>query len=79
MNQAKPSQFFSAGQLPNHVSSRIANVPVLSVVLTPHHFHEESPHEAFFKGHLRIKGVEAGNACARTLENLEHLAELDAA
>lgn len=45
-------------------------VPVISVVLTPHHFHEHSPHAEFFADHLTVKGVEAARACASTIENL---------
>ena len=36
-------------------------VPVLSVVLTPHHFHGEEHHKFFFE-HFTIKGKEAANA-----------------
>ncbi|HEY5110669.1 MAG TPA: 6,7-dimethyl-8-ribityllumazine synthase [Acidimicrobiales bacterium] len=54
------------------------DVPVLSVVLTPHHFHDHAEHEAFFAGHLARKGVEAAQACARTLGNLASLTALSA-
>src|SRR5437763_15782013 len=30
-------------------------VPVLSAVLTPHHFHEHAVHEEFFTQHMRVK------------------------
>lgn len=50
-----------------------AEVPILSVVLTPHHFHEHGDHQAFFAGHFRIKGKEAADACAMTLGNLAAL------
>lgn len=49
-------------------------VPVFSVVLTPHHFHEHQTHERFFEAHLVQKGAEAARACARTLESLAGLA-----
>jgi len=49
-------------------------VPVLSVVLTPHHFHEHEDHRDFFARHFRIKGAEAADACAMTLANLASLA-----
>lgn len=49
------------------------DVPVLSVVLTPHHFHEHAVHEEFFAGHLEQKGAEAAQACARTLTSLAAL------
>ncbi|WP_374569973.1 6,7-dimethyl-8-ribityllumazine synthase [Phenylobacterium sp.] len=48
--------------------------PVFSVVLTPHHFHEHAPHAAFFREHFLVKGAEAAQACARTLESLARLA-----
>lgn len=44
-------------------------VPVLSVVLTPHHFHEHATHATFFHEHFVIKGREAAEACAMTMEN----------
>ena len=34
-------------------------VPVISAVLTPHHFHEHETHRAFFFEHLETKGAEA--------------------
>ena len=49
------------------------DVPVLSVVLTPHHFHDHPVHEEFFAGHLEEKGTEAARACARTLTSLATL------
>jgi 6,7-dimethyl-8-ribityllumazine synthase len=48
-------------------------VPVISAVLTPHHFHEHETHRAFFFEHLESKGAEAAQACAHTLEALERL------
>jgi 6,7-dimethyl-8-ribityllumazine synthase len=48
-------------------------VPVLSAVLTPHHFHEHAEHAAFFGSHLASKGVEAAQACARTVDSLGSL------
>lgn len=47
-------------------------IPVLSVVLTPHHFHGEE-HEKFFFDHFKIKGKEAADACIQTLNNIEAL------
>lgn len=44
-----------------------SGVPVLSVVLTPHHFHETATHHAWFAEHLRTKGVEAATALRGTL------------
>jgi 6,7-dimethyl-8-ribityllumazine synthase len=49
-------------------------VPVLSVVLTPHHFHEHADHVDFFARHFRVKGAEAADACAMTLANLASVA-----
>lgn len=42
-------------------------VPLLSVVLTPHHFHESGEHQRFFFDHFVVKGTEAANACAQML------------
>jgi 6,7-dimethyl-8-ribityllumazine synthase len=39
-----------------------ANVPVLSVVLTPHHFQESDAHVQFFRAHFVRKGEEAARA-----------------
>ncbi len=47
-----------------------AEVPVLSVVLTPQRFHEHDEHQRFFHEHFRVKGAEAADACAQTLRNL---------
>jgi 6,7-dimethyl-8-ribityllumazine synthase len=46
------------------------DVPVISVVLTPHHFHEHDEHATFFAEHFRVKGVEAARACATTVSSL---------
>jgi 6,7-dimethyl-8-ribityllumazine synthase len=51
-----------------------SEVPVLSVVLTPHHFHEHGEHHDFFFDHFLKKGEEAANACIQTLENMQQLA-----
>lgn len=51
-------------------------VPVLSVVLTPHHFHEHATHTAFYHEHFLTKGREAADACALTLENLRQARKL---
>ena len=39
-----------------------ANVPVLSIVLTPHHFQETDAHRAFFRAYFVEKGEEAARA-----------------
>lgn len=46
-------------------------VPVLSVVLTPHQFQECEAHADFFTSHFKLKGKEAALASAQTLKNLE--------
>ena len=48
-------------------------VPVISAVLTPHHFHEHETHRAFFFEHLGTKGIEAARACAHTIDALDRL------
>jgi len=49
------------------------DVPVFSVVLTPHQFHEHEPHRAFFFDHLLSKGTEAAQACFNTVNALNRL------
>ena len=44
-------------------------VPVLSVVLTPHNYHDTKDLRNFFKKHFKIKGEEAAEA-VRSLLNL---------
>ena len=39
-----------------------ADVPVLSIVLTPHHFQETDAHRDFFRAHFVQKGEEAARA-----------------
>ena len=48
-------------------------VPVLSAVLTPQHFHEHEQHQRFFSEHFVVKGEEAASACLRTLANIAQL------
>ena len=43
-------------------------VPMLSAVLTPHHFHEHEEHRRYFGEHFVVKGTEAARACAATIE-----------
>jgi 6,7-dimethyl-8-ribityllumazine synthase len=45
-------------------------VPTISAVLTPQHFHEHEEHRSFFFEHFKVKGREAAAACARTLQNM---------
>ncbi len=56
-----------------------SEVPILSVVLTPHHFHEHEEHHNFFHTHFVKKGEEAAAACAQTLENMGRLGKNHAA
>ncbi|MFA7555183.1 MAG: 6,7-dimethyl-8-ribityllumazine synthase [Spongiibacteraceae bacterium] len=48
-------------------------VPVFSVVLTPHHFHETEEHRQFFKEHFVKKGKEAAQSCDQVLRQLARL------
>jgi 6,7-dimethyl-8-ribityllumazine synthase len=50
------------------------DVPLISTVLTPHHFHEHATHMEFFNRHLSQKGEEAARACVGALAALEELA-----
>ena len=45
-------------------------IPILSVVLTPHNFHDSEEHHKFFFDHFTVKGKEAAEACVKTLENM---------
>ncbi|WP_263260991.1 6,7-dimethyl-8-ribityllumazine synthase [Pseudomonas entomophila] len=45
-------------------------VPVFSVVLTPHHFHEGKEHHDYFFRHFHLKGAEAARACVDTLQKI---------
>lgn len=51
-------------------------VPILSAVLTPHHFHEHEEHRRFFFEHFAVKGREAAEACAKTLLNVARVRQL---
>jgi 6,7-dimethyl-8-ribityllumazine synthase len=51
-----------------------SDVPVISAVLTPHHFHEHETHVEFFSEHLAQKGAEAARACVGALAALDELA-----
>lgn len=52
-------------------------VPVMSVVLTPHHFHEHEEHENYYFKHMRKKGAEAAEACLMMLCNEKIVKEID--
>ncbi|WP_026910140.1 6,7-dimethyl-8-ribityllumazine synthase [Patulibacter minatonensis] len=45
-------------------------VPVFSVSLTPHHFHEHAEHVDYYTEHFVKKGGEAARAVANTLKSL---------
>lgn len=47
-------------------------VPLMSVVLTPHHFTGPEQH-AFFHEHFLVKGTEAARACVETMEKVRAL------
>jgi 6,7-dimethyl-8-ribityllumazine synthase len=49
------------------------DVPVISAVLTPHHFHGHAEHTGFFAEHFTQKGQEAARACALTIQSLARL------
>lgn len=49
------------------------DVPILSVVLTPHEFHEHETHRKFFFDHLETKGTEAAQACYHTVDSLRRV------
>jgi 6,7-dimethyl-8-ribityllumazine synthase len=51
------------------------DVPVLSVVLTPHHFQPSPEHQDFFAAHFVVKGGEAAGACIRTVQGLRLAAQ----
>lgn len=48
-------------------------VPVISAVLTPHHFHSHDEHHHFFHQHFLVKGKEAAHACADTIKRLQQI------
>lgn len=50
-----------------------SDVPIISVVLTPHHFHEHQDHLDFFHEHFLVKGAEAARACIGALAALDQL------
>ena len=55
------------------------SVPILSAVLTPHHFHEHAEHRKYFHRYFAVKGTEAAEACVRTVEGLRRVDALLAA
>lgn len=51
------------------------DVPVFSVVLTPHDFHGHDEHVNFYREHFVKKGQEAAHAVVQTLQGLAAIAE----
>lgn len=51
-----------------------ADVPILSMVLTPQTFHGHAEHVDFFKTHFQTKGEEAAQACLEVLALSKRLA-----
>ena len=49
-------------------------VPVLSVSLTPHHFHETDHHKGIFSAHFVEKGREAGRAALMIVKTRARIA-----
>lgn len=43
-------------------------VPVLTAVLTPHHFHEHDEHKDYFSRHFMKKGIELAHACDQAIQ-----------
>ena len=54
-------------------------VPMISAVLTPHHFHEHIEHRKYFHRHFAVKGTEAAEACLKTVAGLRQVDALLAA
>jgi 6,7-dimethyl-8-ribityllumazine synthase len=48
-------------------------VPMISAVLTPHHFHEHAEHRKYFMRHFAVKGTEAAEACLKTVAGLRRI------
>ena len=48
-------------------------IPMLSAVLTPHHFHEHAEHRKYFLKNFAVKGTEAAVACLQTVAGLRSL------
>jgi len=50
-------------------------VPVLSGVLTPHHYHDSPEHQEFFFNHFTIKGKELADACLSIIKTQASIAK----
>jgi 6,7-dimethyl-8-ribityllumazine synthase len=53
-----------------------AEIPIISLVLTPQNYHEHEAHHQFFHEHFKVKGTEAAVACVKTLQNLAAVAQM---
>ena len=51
-----------------------ADLPILSAVLTPHHFQDTEAQRRFFLEHFKVKGREVAEACLDILALRERLA-----
>lgn len=51
-------------------------IPMISMMLTPHHFHDHAEHQSFFDAHFVKKGAEAAQAAHKTVASLARLAAL---
>lgn len=51
-------------------------IPVISAVLTPQRFHDHEEHRRFFFDHFKVKGVEAAEACVKTIEGVRRIPAL---
>jgi len=61
-------EFVAAAVLDGLMSVQLStDVPVFSLVLTPHAFHESEEHHRFFREHFVGKGREVAHACVATL------------
>ncbi|MES2207820.1 MAG: 6,7-dimethyl-8-ribityllumazine synthase [Pseudomonadota bacterium] len=54
-----------------------SGIPILSVVLTPKDFHENSDHHRFFSEHFIKKGIEAASACLNIIAGLKKLESIN--
>jgi len=50
-----------------------SGVPIVSVILSPHHFHDSEKHRQFFLDHFKVKGAEVAEACMQVLAVREEI------
>lgn len=69
---------FVAGSVVNALltAQMETGVPMLSAVLTPHHFQEHAQHIDFFTRHFLTKGQEAARACLQIIHTFRQVAQL---